>query len=97
MDKDRVAGSAKVIKGTVKDAVGKAVGDAAGIGRQGRKDQGQGSERPRRPQRHAQREIGVVVAYLAPCDFEAYPWSNPHGYGNGLETPHSKMSSMRSE
>ena len=28
MDKDRVAGSAKVIKGTVKEAVGKAVGDA---------------------------------------------------------------------
>jgi uncharacterized protein YjbJ (UPF0337 family) len=28
MDKDRVGGSAKVIKGTVKEAVGKAVGDA---------------------------------------------------------------------
>jgi len=28
MDKDRVAGSAKEIKGTVKQAVGKAVGDA---------------------------------------------------------------------
>jgi uncharacterized protein YjbJ (UPF0337 family) len=28
MDKDRVAGSAKVVKGTVKQAVGKAVGDA---------------------------------------------------------------------
>jgi len=28
MDKDRVAGSAKQIKGTVKQAVGKAVGDA---------------------------------------------------------------------
>jgi len=27
MDKDRVAGSAKEIKGTVKQAVGKAVGD----------------------------------------------------------------------
>ena len=27
MDKDRVAGSAKQIKGTVKQAVGKAVGD----------------------------------------------------------------------
>jgi uncharacterized protein YjbJ (UPF0337 family) len=28
MDKDRVAGSAKVVKGTVKQTVGKAVGDA---------------------------------------------------------------------
>ena len=28
MDKDRIAGSAKEIKGTVKQAVGKAVGDA---------------------------------------------------------------------
>ena len=28
MDKDRVAGSAKQVKGTVKQAVGKAVGDA---------------------------------------------------------------------
>ncbi|MEJ0097746.1 MAG: CsbD family protein [Bauldia sp.] len=28
MDKDRVAGSAKEIKGTVKQAAGKAVGDA---------------------------------------------------------------------
>ena len=28
MDKDRIAGSAKVIKGTIKDAIGKATGDA---------------------------------------------------------------------
>ncbi|KJS15694.1 MAG: CsbD-like protein [Hoeflea sp. BRH_c9] len=28
MDKDRVVGSAKVIKGKIKEAVGKAVGDA---------------------------------------------------------------------
>ena len=28
MDKDRVVGSAKVIKGKVKEAVGKAIGDA---------------------------------------------------------------------
>ena len=28
MDKDRVVGSAKVVKGKVKEAVGKAVGDA---------------------------------------------------------------------
>ena len=28
MDKDRVAGSAKEIKGTIKQAVGRAVGDA---------------------------------------------------------------------
>ncbi len=27
MDKDRIAGSAKEVKGSVKDAVGKAVGD----------------------------------------------------------------------
>lgn len=28
MDKDRIAGSAKVIKGTIKEKVGKAIGDA---------------------------------------------------------------------
>ena len=28
MDKDRVVGSAKVVKGKIKEAVGKAVGDA---------------------------------------------------------------------
>jgi uncharacterized protein YjbJ (UPF0337 family) len=28
MDKDRIAGSAKVIKGSVKETIGKAVGDA---------------------------------------------------------------------
>jgi uncharacterized protein YjbJ (UPF0337 family) len=28
MDKDRIAGSAKVIKGSVKEAIGKATGDA---------------------------------------------------------------------
>ena len=28
MDKDRVVGSAKVVKGNIKEAVGKAVGDA---------------------------------------------------------------------
>ena len=28
IDKDRIAGSAKVVKGNVKEAVGKAVGDA---------------------------------------------------------------------
>ena len=28
MDKDRIAGSAKEIKGTIKEAVGKVVGDA---------------------------------------------------------------------
>jgi uncharacterized protein YjbJ (UPF0337 family) len=28
MDKDRVVGSAKVVKGKVKEAVGKAIGDA---------------------------------------------------------------------
>ena len=28
MDKDRIAGSAKVIKGTIKEKVGRAIGDA---------------------------------------------------------------------
>ena len=56
MDKDRVVGSAKQVKGTVKQVVGNAVGDSklesGGPSRQGR---GQGSERRRRPQRHGQR------------------------------------------
>ena len=75
MDEDRVAESAKEIKGTVKQAVGKAVGDAKlGIGGQGRQDRRQGSERHRRPQRHNQRhalrEIVVAAMYFVPCDLE---------------------------
>ena len=63
MDKDRVVGSAKVVKGKIKEAVGKAVGDAKLESRgQGRQDRGQGSERRRRHQRHAQREIDVAAA-----------------------------------
>ena len=41
MDKDRVAGSAKVIKGRVKEAVGKAVGDAK-LESQGKADKVEG-------------------------------------------------------
>jgi uncharacterized protein YjbJ (UPF0337 family) len=54
MDKDRVAGSAKKIKGSIKEVVGKAAGDAK-LEAKGKADrvEGQGSER-RRPQRHVQ-------------------------------------------
>jgi uncharacterized protein YjbJ (UPF0337 family) len=41
MDKDRVVGSAKKIKGSVKQAVGKAVGDAK-LQSEGRADQIEG-------------------------------------------------------
>jgi uncharacterized protein YjbJ (UPF0337 family) len=41
MDKDRVAGSAKVAKGNVKQAVGKAVGDAK-LEEQGKSDKVEG-------------------------------------------------------
>jgi uncharacterized protein YjbJ (UPF0337 family) len=54
MDKDRVAESAKKIKGSIKEVVGKAAGDAK-LEAKGKADkvEGQGSER-RRPQRHLQ-------------------------------------------
>jgi uncharacterized protein YjbJ (UPF0337 family) len=41
MDKDRVAGSAKEIKGTIKEAVGKVVGDAK-LKAEGKSDQVEG-------------------------------------------------------
>jgi uncharacterized protein YjbJ (UPF0337 family) len=41
MDKDRVAGSAKVVKGKIKEAVGKAVGDSK-LESQGKVDKIQG-------------------------------------------------------
>ena len=41
MDKDRIAGSAKVIKGTVKEAIGKATGDAK-LETEGKADKAEG-------------------------------------------------------
>jgi uncharacterized protein YjbJ (UPF0337 family) len=41
MDKDRVAGSAKQVKGTVKEAVGKVVGDAK-LESEGKADKAEG-------------------------------------------------------
>jgi uncharacterized protein YjbJ (UPF0337 family) len=41
MDKDRIAGSAKVVKGKVKEAVGKAMGDAK-LNAEGKADQVEG-------------------------------------------------------
>ena len=41
LDKDRVVGSAKVVKGKVKEAVGKAVGDAK-LGAEGTADKIEG-------------------------------------------------------
>ena len=41
MDKDRIAGSAKVVKGKVKEAVGKVVGDAK-LNTEGKADQVEG-------------------------------------------------------
>ena len=41
VDKDRILGSAKVVKGNVKEAVGKAVGDAK-LERQGKADKIEG-------------------------------------------------------
>ena len=41
MDKDRVVGSAKVVKGKIKEAVGKAVGDAK-LESQGKADKVEG-------------------------------------------------------
>jgi uncharacterized protein YjbJ (UPF0337 family) len=41
MDKDRVIGSAKVVKGKIKEAVGKAVGDAK-LETEGKADKAEG-------------------------------------------------------
>ena len=41
MDKDRIAGSAKVVKGKVKEAVGKVLGDAK-LNAEGKADQAEG-------------------------------------------------------
>lgn len=41
MDKDRIAGSAKVVKGKVKEAVGKVIGDAK-LNAEGKADQVEG-------------------------------------------------------
>ena len=55
MDKDRIDGAAKQMKGAVKEGVGKAVGDAKLQG-EGKADKaaGQGSERRRRRQGRAE-------------------------------------------
>jgi uncharacterized protein YjbJ (UPF0337 family) len=42
MDKDRIAGSAKVVKGKVKEAVGKVLGDAK-LNAEGKADQAEGT------------------------------------------------------
>lgn len=42
MDKDRIAGSAKVVKGKVKEAVGKALGDAK-LSAEGKADKAEGT------------------------------------------------------
>ncbi len=41
MDKDRIAGSAKVVKGTIKEKVGKAIGDTK-LQSEGKTDQAVG-------------------------------------------------------
>jgi len=41
MDKDRIAGSTKVVKGKIKEAAGKAVGDAK-LESEGKADQAEG-------------------------------------------------------
>ena len=41
MDKDRIAGSAKVVKGKVKEAIGKVLGDAK-LNAEGKADQVEG-------------------------------------------------------
>ena len=42
MDKDRIAGSAKVVKGKVKEAIGKVIGDAK-LNAEGKADQAEGT------------------------------------------------------
>lgn len=62
MDKDRVAGSAKQMKGSIKEAIGKVAGDTK-LQFEGEADQGrrQDSECRRRSQRHAQRRSEEIA------------------------------------
>ncbi len=62
MDKDRLVGSAKEIKGAVKQAVGKAVGDG-NLESDGKADRIQGKVQNAIGglEEHSQREIGVAV------------------------------------
>ena len=66
MDKDRVVGSAKQIKGAVKQAVGRAIGDAK-LELDGRADKVEGKIQNAigGTQRHAQRNIDIA-ACLSP-------------------------------
>ena len=67
MDKDRVAGSAKQVKGAIKQAVGMAVGDAK-LESDGLADKIEGkiSERGRRPPRYTQGEVGQFLPLHPP-------------------------------
>ena len=62
MDKNRIEGSIKEIKGAAKEAVGKVVGDAK-LQSDGKADRavGKNSERRRRPERRGQRRSEEAV------------------------------------
>ena len=67
MDKNRIAGSIKEIKGAAKEAVGKAIGDAK-LQSDGKTDKAVGkiSERRRRPERYSSRR-GDEAVKVAPA------------------------------
>ena len=80
MDKDRVEGSAKEIKGKTKEVAGKVLGDAKlESGQGGRKD----PECCRRRQRHAQGEVTAAARF--PC-FALLSTCAENGASNLLRT-----------
>ena len=82
MDKDRVVGSAKQVKGAVKQVVGKAVGDAKLVSEGKAEIRGQGSECHRRPQRHGQRRTHRKIGR---CGFDP-----PHSQGGKGHSPEGR-------
>jgi uncharacterized protein YjbJ (UPF0337 family) len=71
MDKDRVVGSAKQVKGAVKQAVGKAVGDAK-LESEGQADKVEGKVQnaigaPKTRSKTRQRKIGCELSFSHPA------------------------------
>ena len=85
MDKDRIKGTVEQAKGAVKEAVGKAAGDAK-LEVEGRNERGrQNSERDRRPQGRRARQFEEVIGPSAPHPTGTIrPLSRPKRSASGL-------------
>jgi uncharacterized protein YjbJ (UPF0337 family) len=107
MDKDRIAGSAKQAKGSVKEAIGKvtsdtktqaegAAGKAAGSAEHGRRRQRCGAGCPEEIAASARADAPEGFRSALHCNRSGGPWM-AHGRSQGaaLETPSSANTSLR--